>query len=123
MPLATLGDPRYISLRTFRKSGVAVDTPVWAVASNGRLYVWTSGASGKAKRIRNSGLVEVCACDMRGRPKGEWVPAQASMAESADALAKGEALIARKYGWQYKLSRLTSRDKKNDAIIEIDDRA
>lgn len=123
MPLATLGDPRYISLRTFRKTGVAVDTPVWAVASGGKLYVWTSGSSGKAKRIRNSGLVEVCACDMRGRPKSEWLPAQARISSTDEELAAGEALIARKYGWQYKLSRLTSRDKKNDAIIEIDDRA
>ncbi len=123
MPLATLGDPRYISLRTFRKNGVAVDTPVWAAASEGRLYVWTAGSSGKAKRIRNSGRVEVCVCDMRGRPKGAWVPAQARLNETPEALAHGEALIARKYGWQYKLTRLTSRDKKNDAIIEIEDRA
>jgi hypothetical protein len=123
MPLATLGDPRYISLRTFRKSGVAVDTPVWAAASGGRLYVWTGGTSGKVKRIRNSGLVEVCVSDVRGRPKGDWVPAQATLAEGAEAIAAGEALIARKYGWQFKLSRFTSRGPKNDAIIEIADRA
>jgi PPOX class probable F420-dependent enzyme len=123
MPLATIGDPRYLSLRTFRKTGVAVDTPVWVVASGGKLYIWTALASGKAKRIRNSALVEVCACDMRGRPKGEWVPAQARIATSPEELAAGEALIARKYGWQYKLSHITSRDKKNDTMIEISDRA
>ena len=123
MPLATIGDPRYISLRTFRKTGIVVDTPVWAVASNGKLYVWTSLASGKAKRIRNNDRVEVCACDMRGRTKGEWVPAQARIASSPEELAAGEALVARKYGWQFKLSRLTSRDKKNDTMIEVSDRA
>jgi len=123
MPLATIGDPRYISLRTFRKSGVAVDTPVWAVASGGKLFVWTSLASGKAKRIRNNGEVEVAVCDMRGRTKGEWVPAQARVASSPEELTAGEALIARKYSWQFKLSRLTSRDKKNDTMIEVSDRA
>jgi len=123
MPLATIGDPRYISLRTFRKSGVAVDTPVWAVASNGKLYVWTSLASGKAKRIRNNAQVEVAVCDMRGRTKGEWVAAQARVASSSEELKAGVALVARKYGWQFKLSRLTSRDKKNDTMIEVSERA
>jgi len=123
MPLSTIGDPRYISLRTFRKSGVGVDTPVWAVASNGKLFVWTSLASGKAKRIRNNDQVEVCICDIRGRTKGEWVPAQARIASSPEDLAAGEKLVARKYSWQFKLSRLTSRDKKNDTMIEVSERA
>lgn len=122
MPLADLGDPRYISLRTFRKTGVAVDTPVWAASGGGGLVVWTSSASGKCKRIRNNGDVEVAPCDMRGRVKGPWVPATARLAVGADEVAHGEALIARKYGWQFKLTRLTSRDRKNDAIIVIADR-
>jgi len=122
MPLATLGDPRYISLRTFRTSGVAVDTPVWAVADGGRLYVWTALSTGKVKRIRNNALVEICVCDMRGRPKSDWVPARARLASSPEEIAAGEARIARKYGWQYKLTRLTSRNKVNDAVIEIAER-
>ena len=75
MPLATIGKPRYISLRTFRKTGVAVDTPVWVAAEGGKLYVMTTLATGKAKRIRNNPQVEVCDCDMRGRTKGERIPA------------------------------------------------
>jgi PPOX class probable F420-dependent enzyme len=122
MSIATLGDPRYIALRTFRKSGVAVDTPVWAVATGGKLFVWTALSSGKSKRIRNNGLVEVAVCDMRGQVKGPWVPAQARLASSPEEVAAGESLIARKYGWQFRLSRLTSRDKKNDTMIEIADR-
>jgi len=122
MPLASLGNPRYISLRTFRKTGVAVDTPVWAAADDGRLFVWTALSTGKVKRIRNNALVEVCACDMRGRPKGAWVPAQARLAASPAEVAAGEARIARKYGWQYKLTRLTSRNKVNDTVIEIAER-
>jgi PPOX class probable F420-dependent enzyme len=123
VPLAAIGNPRYIALRTFRKTGVAVDTPVWAAADDGRLYVWTSLDAGKVKRIRNNPLVEVCACDMRGRPKGEWVPAQASIAASPEEVVAGEARIARKYGWQFKLTRLTSRNTANDTMIEIRDRA
>jgi PPOX class probable F420-dependent enzyme len=122
VPLAALGDPRYIALRTFRKTGVAVDTPVWAVADDGRLYVWTSLETGKVKRIRNNPLVEVCACDLRGRPKGDWLLARAGIAASREEVAAGEARIARKYGLQFKLSRLTSRNNTSDTIIEIRDR-
>ncbi len=122
MPLAAIGNPRYIALRTFRRSGVAVDTPVWVAADGGRLYVMTSLATGKAKRIRNSPLVEVCVCDMRGRPKGEWVPAQARLAASPEEVAAGHAIVARKYGWQYRLSRLRGGDRSSATIIEISDR-
>ena len=38
---------RYLSLATFRQSGAQVATPVWFAAAGGRLYVFTSGESGK----------------------------------------------------------------------------
>jgi PPOX class probable F420-dependent enzyme len=123
MPLATLGNPRYISLRTFRKSGAAVDTPVWVAADGGKLYVMTALATGKAKRIRNNAQVEVCVSDMRGRPKGEWVPAEARLSASPEEVATGLARIGRKYGLQFKVTRLMSRNKADDTIIEISERA
>lgn len=123
MTLETIGNPTYISLRTFRRTGVAVDTPVWVAADDGRLYVMTSLVTGKAKRIRNNPLVEVCACDMRGRPKGDWVPAQARILAEPGDVAAGLGRIRRKYGWQYRLSRLTSRNHASEAILEIGDRA
>ena len=54
-----------------------------------------------------------------------WVQryAQARVASSSEELKAGVALVARKYGWQFKLSRLTSRDKKNDTMIEVSERA
>jgi len=45
---------RYLSLATFRQSGAQVATPVWFAAAGGRLYVFTSGESGKVKRLRRS---------------------------------------------------------------------
>ena len=123
MPLSDIGNPRYIALRTFRKTGAAVDTAVWAVAESGRLTVWTSLSSGKVKRIRNDARVEVCACDMRGRPKGAWVPAQARLAPTPEEVAAGLGRIARKYGWQYRLTRFRSRSDANETIIELSDRA
>jgi PPOX class probable F420-dependent enzyme len=46
-----------VSLTTFRKNGVAVATPVGFVERHGTIYVRTSAATGKVKRIRNSGRV------------------------------------------------------------------
>ena len=37
--LQSIGNPSYIALRTFRKSGVAVDTAVW-VAAGGDGRTW-----------------------------------------------------------------------------------
>ena len=122
MPLATIGNPRYISLRTFRKTGVAVDTPVWVAAEGGKLYVMTTLATGKAKRIRNNPQVGVCVCDIRGRTKGEWIPAQARIAESPEEVAAGLARVGRKYGWQFRLSRLRG-NHDNETILEISDPA
>ena len=50
MKLSGLGDPKYIALETFRKSGEGVKTPVWTVAQDGKLLVWTQGDSWKVKR-------------------------------------------------------------------------
>jgi PPOX class probable F420-dependent enzyme len=51
---AEIHKQKYISLATFRKSGVAVHTPIWFAEENGRLYLMTSSKSGKYKRIRNN---------------------------------------------------------------------
>ncbi len=119
--LQSIGNPSYIALRTFRKSGVAVDTAVWVAADGGKLYVYTAGTSGKAKRIRNSGTVEICVSDMRGQPKGEWVPAQARVLDAPVDVARGLALLKRKYGIQYRLVMLFDRSKAKTVILEISD--
>ena len=45
---------KYISLTTFRKTGVGVATPVWFGEEDGKLYVMTRSDMGKTKRIRNN---------------------------------------------------------------------
>ena len=37
----------YVSLTTFRRSGAAVTTPVWAAPDGESLIVWTRADSGK----------------------------------------------------------------------------
>ena len=50
----TLDQAAYFSLATFRKSGVAVETPVWFAGDKQTYYVFSAGQAGKVKRLRNS---------------------------------------------------------------------
>ena len=122
MTVQSIGDPKYISLRTFRLSGVAVDTPVWAAADSGRLYVMTAPPTGKVKRIRNDPRVEVRACDMRGRPQGPSVTAQSRIVADPAETAAGLERLKRKYGLQFRLANWRDRSRAETVILEISDR-
>src|SRR5215813_1918235 len=69
IPSAISGQ-KYISLTTFRKTGVGVPTPVWFGEKNDCLYVMTRSDMGKAKRIRNNAQVKVAPCSIRGKVTG-----------------------------------------------------
>jgi len=64
---AEIQGQRYISLATFRKSGVAVYTPIWFAEDRNKLYFMTNSKLGKCKRIRNNPQVKIAPCTMRGR--------------------------------------------------------
>src|SRR6516225_727918 len=96
---------KYLSLETFRKTGVGVRTPVWFAQdptserpqSVTTFYVYTLPDSGKAKRIRNNPKVRVAPCNMRGDLRGAWVDARARLCEGLEA-QQGQDLLRQKYG-------------------------
>ena len=104
-----LGRAPYVSLATFRKSGVAVRTPVWAAPSGQRLYVFSAGNAGKVKRLRNSARAEVAVCDVRGKVLGAWYPAMAIVLEDRDEIEQALLALRRKYGWQMWLADVGAR--------------
>lgn len=87
---------KYLNLETYRKSGIAVRTPVWFAEQGGILYVYSLAGAGKVKRIRNEPRVMIVPCTVRGRPKGDWVEARARIAAQAEA-ERGHRLLNRKY--------------------------
>jgi PPOX class probable F420-dependent enzyme len=93
---APLGDDKYISLETFKRSGEGVKTPVWFVLHDGVLYVYTEADSWKVKRIRNNPRVRVAPCTMRGRVTGPWIEGTASLVEG-DERRTADRLLNRKY--------------------------
>lgn len=97
---AQFAGAKYLSLESFRKSGVGVRTPVWFAQDSNRpvFYVYSEADAGKVKRVRNNGQVRVAPCNVRGDLRGEWVNAQARICD-ADEAAQAQHLLRRKYGW------------------------
>ena len=110
---AEISGQKYISLTTFRKSGVPVRTPLWFAEAEGKLYFMTRNDSWKYKRIRNNPAVAVAPCTMRGKVTGPDFPAQARILPKQEwPMAK--QVIVRKY-W---LMRLPFWSKHNE-FLEI----
>jgi uncharacterized protein len=102
--LAEFDGEKYLNLETYRKSGKGVRTPVWfavapanaATADAQRLYVYRTANSGKAKRIRQNGMVKIAPCDVRGNVSGQWIDAHAEIV-SGEEFAHGMRLSNHKY--------------------------
>jgi PPOX class probable F420-dependent enzyme len=87
---------KYISLTTFRKTGVGVATAVWFGEDDGKLYVMTRSDMGKTKRIRNNPQVRVAPCTMRGTVTGAEIAATARILPPEEH-AQARRAINRKY--------------------------
>ena len=96
----TLEKESYISLATFRRSGVAVETPVWFAILDGKLYVVTDGTSAKVKRLRATKRVRVAPCNVRGGVTGEWVDGKGRIVREKALIERAHAALQQKYGWQ-----------------------
>ena len=96
-PFSILHKQQYANLFTFRKSGEAVKTPVWFAERSGKLYVMTTTNSGKVKRIRNNGRVQIGPSDRAGKPLGPTIEAQARLLEAHEMEVAKRALDD-KYG-------------------------
>ena len=103
-----LTEQQYLNLETFRKNGIGVRTPVWFVKEGDILFVRTAANSGKVKRIRNNGQVNIAACKLDGSLLGKWLPAKASELKDDDTGRKVDRLLDRKYGLMKKIFGLAS---------------
>jgi uncharacterized protein len=119
-PFSNLQKSNYMALTTYRKTGLAVTSPVWFAQAGDALYVVTEPHSGKMKRIRNNGQVQVAPCNVRGVPKGPAADATAREVTSpADCKAADDALNA-KYGVQKKMFELLWKVQKvSPTYVEV----
>ena len=113
IPSAIRGQ-KYISLATFRKSGVPVYTPVWFAEENDKLYIFTNPKSGKVKRMRNNPQVQIAPSTMRGKITGPEFGGRATILPREE-WPRARKLLEQKY-WLMKLPFWS----KDNVFIEIE---
>lgn len=120
LPFEPLHRQQYLNLETFRRSGESMKTPVWFVEDGNKLYVRTIANSGKVKRIRNNGQVNIAPCKVDGALLGEWIPAQAREIHDNEIATKVDRLLDKKYGLMKKMFALSSAlQGKKYTVLEI----
>ncbi len=121
--LASLDREPYINLATFRRSGVAVETPGWFARDGDRLFVFSEARSGKMKRLRNDPRVRLAPCSVRGRVHGGWLQGVEHRALDPEVIERAYDALRGKYGWKMLLtdafSALSGRIHRR-AILEIE---
>ncbi len=106
-------------LVTYRRDGRPVPTPVWAAEADGRLYVRSERASGKAKRLRRDPRMLVAPCTVRGKPLGAPFEATARMLSPGEE-PHAERVLAGRYGLGRALfERMMDRLRVDMGYLEI----
>ncbi len=117
--LNTFEKQQFMNVETYRKTGVAVRTPVWFVEVNSVLCFTTETRSGKVKRLRRNPKVRVAPCKVNGELLGDWHNGTARFL-SGDEILVVEKMFSRKYGlqksWFDLLGRLQQRERLFIAI-------
>lgn len=107
---------KYINLKTYRKNGQAVQTPVWFVIEGSVIYIRTDKNSGKIKRAKNNPHVRITPCTARGQPKGKWLNGEARIASWSESQFANQ-LLRQKYGLQGKIIRMFNKIRNTKPIV------
>jgi PPOX class probable F420-dependent enzyme len=118
--LTALGDERFVSLTTFRRTGRPVATPVWVARDGDDLIVTTPEGSGKVKRLRHTARVELRPCGRSGKVDDDApvVTGHATI-EPTDR----PDVFRSKYGLEYRVfmlvERVAARGNKPRVLLRI----
>lgn len=113
-----IAEAKYVMLTTYRRSGEAVASPLWAARDGADLVMWTVADSWKVKRLRHDNRVLVQKCDARGtKTVGAQVAGIGAVDDDGSAAA---GLITKKYGLLGRLTVLGSRLRRGaNGTVEI----
>ncbi|OBF33707.1 PPOX class F420-dependent enzyme [Mycobacterium sp. ACS1612] len=96
-----LSGARYAMLRTYRRDGAAVDTPIW-FDLQGSSLVFRTKVGPKTKRMTAHSEVEITACDYRGRIiRGAGTFTGRATILSGHEATEANRALHRRYGWQW----------------------
>lgn len=101
--LAELSAARYALLRSFRRDGTPIDTPIW-FGFDGDALVFRTKVGPKTRRLATRRDVELAACDYRGRvhQRATTVAGRATILSGADA-ERANRVLHDRYGWQWNI--------------------
>lgn len=100
--LEALSRSHYALLRSFRRDGTTVDTPIWFVL-DGPTALFRTKIGPKTRRLTARPDVELVVCDYKGRiTGGTWLSGRATVLGGEDAEQANHALH-RRYGWQWNI--------------------
>ncbi len=100
--LLDLADEHFVSLTTYRTTGVGVATPVWIARDGDALIVTTPADTGKVKRVRNNQVVELSPSSRMGKVADD-APVATGVAEIVEEDARLTAIFSRKYRLEYRI--------------------
>ncbi len=118
-PFDALEGHKYVSLTTFKKSGKAVQTPLWFALVDGRAYMTTPPGSGKMKRIRNNPHVLLAPSNARGKPKGESIEGIARPIQGGRVAERAEAALREKYRFGLAIFHLFGQREVGEITLEV----
>lgn len=123
--LADLAGASFVSLTTFRRTGIGVSTAVWIARDGDDLIVTTPRKSGKVKRLRNDPRVTLVPCDRRGRVQegATVVEGTARIVPDEDTVERLGRVFLGKYRLEYRIfmliERLVSRGDRTRVMLRI----
>ncbi|OBF03233.1 PPOX class F420-dependent enzyme [Mycobacterium sp. ACS4054] len=98
-----LAADRYALLRSFRRDGTPVDTPIW-FGLDGDALLFRTKVGPKTKRLAARRDVELTACDYRGRVRpGATTLAGRATILSGDDAERANRVLRERYGWQWNI--------------------
>jgi PPOX class probable F420-dependent enzyme len=101
--LEELSAARYLRLRSFRRDGTPVDTPIW-FGLDGTAVVFRTKTGPKTKRLAAHPGVQLTPCDYRGRVReaATTIAGHATILAGSDA-EQANRLLHQRYGWQWNI--------------------
>lgn len=104
--LDELNRSRYALLRSYRRDGTPVDTPIW-FALEGDALLFRTKVGPKTRRLATRREVDLVACDYRGRVRpgartAAWVAGRATILSGTDS-ERANRVLRERYGWQWNI--------------------
>ncbi|ORB72933.1 PPOX class F420-dependent oxidoreductase [Mycobacterium scrofulaceum] len=98
-----LAAARYALLRSFRRDGTPVDTPIW-FGMDGDTLLFRTKVGPKTRRLTACPDVQLTACDHRGRvrPGARILAGRATILSGEDA-ERANRFLHDRYGWQWNI--------------------